>query len=75
MSRGPFNWTHREVVAFLKEHGFSLNYIEGSHYYYVGSHNGFRQVCVPFHGAKVFKPRTLNGMIRQSGIPRDEWMS
>jgi len=32
------------------------------------------QVCVPFHGNTSFKPRTLKGMILQSGIPQEEWM-
>jgi len=65
----------RDVEGFLREHGFTLNYTNGSHYYYIGSHGGqLRQVCVPFHGAKAIKPRTMRGIILQSGISRAEWV-
>ncbi len=75
MPRGLYNWIAEDVVRFLKAHGFSLNYTKGSHYYYVGHAGGaFRQVCVPFHGSRTLKPRTLKGIIRQSGIPQVEWL-
>jgi len=75
MPRGVFNWTFNDVVRFLKKYNFRLNYTEGSHYYYTGAYNQqFRQVCVPFHGKKSLKPRTLKGIIAQSGIPEKEWL-
>ncbi|MDE2019492.1 MAG: type II toxin-antitoxin system HicA family toxin [Patescibacteria group bacterium] len=75
MPHGVFNWTAEEVVRFLKDRGFILNHTRGSHFYYTGRQSGeFRQVCVPFHGKVALKPRLLNGIIRQSGIPRSEWM-
>jgi predicted RNA binding protein YcfA (HicA-like mRNA interferase family) len=75
MTRSVFNWTFYDVEKFLRKHGFIHNHTEGSHYYYVGSHHGnARQVSVPFHGTKVFKPRTLKGIIAQSGIPKEEWL-
>ncbi len=74
MPRGFYNWTAEDVVRFLKAHGFVLNHTKGSHYYYVGHYSGvFRQVCVPFHGSKTIKIRTLKGIIRQSGVPREKW--
>jgi len=70
-----FNWTFSDVESFLKEHGFTLNYTNASHYYYIGSYGGqLRNVCVPFHGRAIIKPRTLKGIILQSGIPRGEWL-
>lgn len=43
--------------------------------YYVGNYAGaLRQVCIPFHGSRAIDPRTLNSIIRQSGIPKDEWL-
>ncbi len=76
MPRGLYNWTAEDVVRFLKEKGFVLNYTKGSHYFYIGRYGGaFRQVCVPFHGSRVIKPRTLKGMIRQSGILKSEWLA
>lgn len=75
MSRGLYNWTAEDVVRFLKDYGFTHNHSRGSHFYYVGKYDGnFRQVCVPFHGARTLKPRTLKGIIAQSGIPKDKWL-
>ena len=51
MSRGLNNWSFSDIKHFLGKRGFHLNHIEGSHYFYVGSHEGvIRQVCVSFHG-------------------------
>jgi len=76
MPRGVFNWTFKDVDSFLREHRFVWNHTEGSHRFYVGSYKGFfRQVCVPFHGKNTrIDPRTLKGIIRQSGIPKEEWL-
>lgn len=76
MPRRIFNWTFNEVVRFLKDRRFSLNHIEGSHYFYVGNYGGkFRQVCVPFHGSRSLDLKTMKGIIKQSGIPKKEWFS
>ena len=62
-------------MRFLKAHGFVLNHTRGSHYYYVGHYAGsFRQVCVPLHVSRIIKPRTMGGIIRQSGIMKEEWL-
>jgi len=75
MPRGLNNWTAEDVVRFLKTHDFYLNYTKGSHYFYVGrAGDALRQVCIAFHGSKTLKPRTLKGIIRQSGIPQAEWL-
>ncbi|OHA32215.1 MAG: hypothetical protein A2928_01005 [Candidatus Taylorbacteria bacterium RIFCSPLOWO2_01_FULL_45_15b] len=74
MPRNFFNWTFNDVVSFLKKNNFRLNYTNASHYYYVGRHIGsLRNVCVPYHGAKTIKPRTMKGIILQSGIPKAQW--
>ena len=74
MPRNIFNWTFDEVTAFLKAHGFVLNYTNASHYYYRGHRDGhLRNVCVPYHGSKAIKPRTFKSIMLQSGIPREEW--
>jgi len=75
MTRGVFNWTAEDVVRFLKNNDFTLQHTKGSHYFYVGSKYGrVRIVCVPFHGSRIIKPRTLKSIIVQSGIPKDEWL-
>ena len=74
MPRGYFNWTFSDVVRFLRDHDFRHNHTEGSHHFYVGKYDGIlRQVCVQFHGKKALKPRTLKGIILQSGIPKEKW--
>lgn len=76
MTRGLLNWTFNDVVDFLKARKFILNHTNGSHFYYVGHTNGkYRQVCVPFHGSKTIKPRTMRGIILQSGIEKKEWVT
>jgi len=76
MVRSLFNWTFSDIDSFLRENNFKLNYTNGSHHYYVGSVDGkYRQVCVPFHGTKIIKPRTLKGIIIQSGINKKKWLS
>ncbi len=75
MPRGIHNWTAEEVIRFLKERRFIHNHTRGSHMYYVGNYAGaLRQVCIPFHGSRSIDPRTLNSIIRQSGIPKCEWL-
>ncbi len=74
MSKGVFNWTYGDVVDLLKENGFTLNHIKGSHHFFVGTVGGkMRQVCVPKHGKQAFKPRTLKGMVAQSGLAKSAW--
>jgi len=76
MTKRFFNWTFREVESFLKEKGFKLNYTNASHFYYTGYQKSvLRNVCVPFHGNKAIKPRTLKGIILQSGVDQKEWFS
>jgi len=75
MPRGIFNWTFSDVDNFLKQKKFRLAYTNGSHYYYVGNiNNSLKQVCVPFHGKVAIKPRTMSGIIRQSGIDKKDWL-
>lgn len=74
MPRRLFNWTFDDVVRFLRDRNFRLNYTEGSHYYYIGSVNGMpHQVCIQFHGRKTLKPKTMKSIILQSGIDKSEW--
>jgi predicted RNA binding protein YcfA (HicA-like mRNA interferase family) len=75
MPNGMFNWTFDDVVRFLKDNGFTHNHTEGSHFYYVGNHAGqIWQVSVPFHGSRALKPRTMNSIIKQSGLAKKTWL-
>ncbi len=74
MPNGVFNWTFDDVVRVLKENGFQLNHIRGSHFYYTGIHEGvLRQVCVQKHGKISLKPRTLKSIVTQSGLSTKIW--
>ena len=76
MPRGVFNWTFKDVEKFLRDHGFSLIRIEASHHHFLRVSKGKSfMVQVQFHGNNVaLKPRTLNGIILQSGISKKEWL-
>ena len=74
MARGVFNWSFRDVVAVLTKHGFARHHIDSSHHFYIKFVDGrLYQVQVPYHGNKAFKPRTLKGMILQSGLSKEDW--
>lgn len=76
MSKKLFNWKFKDVESFLKEHGFVLNYSNGSHFYYVASKNNIvRNDCVHFHGSSTIKPRTLKSIILQSAIEQKVWLN
>lgn len=75
MTRGKRNWTFRQVQTFLRAHGFFLHHIRGSHHYFRGAYNGkLRMAHVQYHGAGSIHPKTLGSIIKQSGIPADEWI-
>ncbi len=74
MPNGFLNWNFKQVTAILTKNDFRLNHVKGSHFYYVGHQgNKMRQVCVPNHGKKSFKPRTFKSMLIQSGLPKEKW--
>jgi predicted RNA binding protein YcfA (HicA-like mRNA interferase family) len=75
MTRGKSNWTFKDVERFLKQHGFVLHHIRGSHYYYRGFKDGqLRMTHVQYHGSDAIHPKTLGSVIKQSGIPEEEWL-
>lgn len=75
MPRGINNWTYNDVSGFLRKEGFSLSHQRGSHYYFSGFKNGrARMVTVPYHGNQSIKPKTMSGIILQSGIDKKEWL-
>jgi predicted RNA binding protein YcfA (HicA-like mRNA interferase family) len=77
MPHGAHNWTYRDVVRFLRVHDFViLREGKGSHTLLVGTVSGTRHlVTVFYHAQKTFHPKTLKSMVRQSGIPLEQWLS
>lgn len=76
MARGKNNWTFKDVEKFLRKHGFTLHHVRGSHHYYLGIVGGeIKMPHIQFHGAKAIHPKTLSSVIKQSGIPEEEWLA
>ena len=65
------NWTFRDVRKFLHKNGFHLERKRGSHFHFVK--NEKHPVTVQNHGNKSIPIGTMNSIIRQSGIPKEEW--
>ncbi len=72
MPNGLFNWSERDVVSFLKEKGFIFYEMrKGSHYAYINkTTNHIVEINVP---KDCYIPRTLETMIRQSGMTKKDW--
>ncbi len=77
MPNGINNWDYAEVKAKLKEAGFIFTHSRGSHHYYRAFINKkLHMVTVPFHGnKKIIKPKTMQSIIRQSGLEKKFWIS
>jgi predicted RNA binding protein YcfA (HicA-like mRNA interferase family) len=63
----------RQVLAALRQAGFVVDRISGSHHMLVHVSDARRAVTVPFHGARSIKIGTLRGIIRQAGLTVDEF--
>lgn len=74
MPRGLKNWKFRDVRVVLEKNNFRLHHVSGSHYHFIGTvKKKIKIVQVPYHAGTVFKPRTLKGMILQSGLSKENW--
>jgi predicted RNA binding protein YcfA (HicA-like mRNA interferase family) len=58
----------KELVKLLKDHGWTLDHISGSHYIMVKT--GMRAVPVPVHGAKDIPKGLTNRIMKQAGVKR-----
>ena len=65
------NWKKSEVERFLKNHGFVLDRIDGSHFYYINPTNK-RSTCVSKRRDTYGRHEMIN-FVDQSGIPEEEW--
>lgn len=74
MPRGLSNWSYKDVINFLKFHGFSFsNPKEGSHEAWISSGKD-KIVEINFiKNSQSYPELTLKTMIRQSGIDQKEW--
>lgn len=77
MVRRLFNWSYGDVTQFLKGNGFSFQeFLEGSHERWTKrGENGEPDRMVEVNMTKTsYPPKTLQTMIRQSGIDKKEWI-
>lgn len=72
MPKGLSNWSEKDVIEFLKEHGFVFCELrKGSHYAYINKTTmKIVEISIP---KEAYFIRTLETMIRQSGIDKQEW--
>jgi len=60
------SYSSREVIKILKEDGWTLQRIEGSHHHYV--HNNKKGIVTVPHPKKDFPRRTLTSIFKQAGV-------
>ena len=61
-----------DVIQVLKKVGYVVHHTKGSHYVLKHPRTG-RRVSVPCH-AKALKKGMLHGIIKQSGLSREEFL-
>lgn len=74
MPNGLNNWGYRDVTNFLKKHSFNFwKEREGSHEAWISEDEKYVVEVNFIKGKKSYPPRTLETMIGQSGITKEEW--
>lgn len=56
----------KEIIKTLKQHGWVLDRINGSHHIMIKE--GFRPVPIPVHGAKDVPKSLVSALERQTGV-------
>ena len=56
----------KQVIKFLKLHGWELKAVMGSHHQMVNQKG--RKTSVPVHGSKDLKKKTIIGIEKQTGV-------
>ena len=73
------NWSFKKISDFLKDYGFVLGHIEGSHHYYNGVIKGEQktvQIILSRKERECQTGKTIKIVIKHSGIPKqyfEEW--
>jgi predicted RNA binding protein YcfA (HicA-like mRNA interferase family) len=63
----------RRVIQALRQAGFVIDRIVGSHHILVYPGDPTRTVTVPVHSGRDLKPGTLRAIIRQAGLTVEEF--
>ena len=64
-------WTAKQLIRFLKEHGFHEKSQKGSHLHLINPSTG-KQTTVPIHSGRIIGSGLLQAILSQSGISLDE---
>ena len=73
------NWTFKNICDFLKDYGFKLDHIKGSHYFYYGRIRGEDvtvQAISNSHERTCQSDKTLHIIVKHSHIQKEyfeEW--
>jgi len=65
----------KRVIQALRQAGFVVDRIVGSHHVLAYPGNPARTVSVPVHAGRDLKPGTLRGIIRQAGFTVQEFVA
>jgi len=57
--------TGKELIKLLKENGWTLDRIKGSHYIMI---KGKKTLSVPVHGNRDLPKGTLNSLLKEGGL-------
>ena len=63
--------TAKEVEEYLKDYGFILGRVRGSHFGWYNPENG-RTAVVPHHGNRAIPQGTLISIFNGAGIPKPQ---
>ncbi|MFA5232325.1 MAG: hypothetical protein WC410_01495 [Candidatus Paceibacterota bacterium] len=72
-------WSFKDLTKFLKDHGFVLGHVRGSHYFYNGRIRGEERIVQIIFSDKEKERQSLKTMkmvVKHSGIPKlyfEEW--
>jgi predicted RNA binding protein YcfA (HicA-like mRNA interferase family) len=58
----------KDLSAILKEHGWTLDRVKGSHHIFIKP--GKRSIPVPVHGSKDLPRGLIKAILNQAEIPR-----
>ena len=60
----------KQLIRALKQHGWELDRIKGSHHILV--REGRRSIPVPVHGNKDLPPGLVNAILKQAGVQKED---
>ena len=78
MSRSLYHWTYEDVTDFLTAKGFEFfDDVEnlGEAWMNFQENGEPNRIVEVKHTDGFYKPKRLKRMIRQSGIPEEEWLN